>query len=164
MVAGGEPGTQETQGQGGKAGNCSQVGCAGEPPGRDVLCAGWHGPVGGGFSPLQLSSHPGAALGQLCLCAVGWWWGDAIHHLACMCLGSRQSRQCHSPTRCEWCPTVRPSTPPRRLPNGSQIYICFISVQRCLAPRAMKNVDSKHCHGTTHHLIHPHQPCVSLEG
>lgn len=71
MVAGGEPGTQETQGQGGKAGNCSQVGCAGEPPGRDVLCAGWHGPVGG--DSVHYSCHP--TLGQLWASSACVLWG-----------------------------------------------------------------------------------------
>lgn len=72
-VAGGEPGTQETRGQGGEGGNHSQVWCARElgtcqvplqaPRGRDVLCAA--------LSPSRLSLHPKDDLGQLCPCAGG---------------------------------------------------------------------------------------------
>lgn len=78
----------------------------------------------------------GGDLGQLCLRAVGLWWGDAIRHPAWgTWLGSGQSRRRRIPAGCEWGPTVRLGTPPRLLPNENQLYICFISAQRCSGPR-----------------------------
>lgn len=146
---GGEPSTQETRGRGGEAGNCGQVGHAGglggrqvpprAPPGRDVLRTGWHGPARGDsvhHGHRSIRGGGGGDLGQLCLRAVGLWWGDVIRHPAWgTWLGSGQSRRRRIPAGCEWGPTVRLGTPPRLLPNENQLYICFISAQRCSGPR-----------------------------
>lgn len=103
-----------------------------------MSCAqGWHGPARGDSVHHGHRSIPGGGdLGQLCLRAVGLWWGDAIRHPAWgTWLGSGQSRRRRSPAGCERGPTVRLGAPPRLLPNENQLYICFISAQRCSGPR-----------------------------
>lgn len=139
------------------------------PLGSNVLCVGWHGPVRGvawsclwGLGQSQLSPCAGADLGQLCLRATGWWWGDAIRQPAWGTrLGSRQSRRRRSPAGCERGPMTRPGAPPTLLLNENQLYICFISAQRCSGPQGGRRTRIASSATESHHyLAHPHRPHV----